>query len=206
MNALRLLALGTVLATLGSAGQGASAQERRPTPQQAAPAAPASPAPAPASAQASSTFPSQTAATYGDWVHRCVRVGADAAQQSCEIVQQVQANQGGQVVPVLTLAVGRPGPQAPLQISALLPVNISFSAPPALAVEGAAASELRFVRCVGSSCFASVVVSDALLAKLRDVATKGPRIEFRNAAEAPVAVPFSLNGFGQALDALQARR
>jgi invasion protein IalB len=65
---------------------------------------------------------------------------------------------------------------------------------------------MRWVACAGTSCIVSTVASDALIAKLRDAATKNPRIEFRNAGDVPVAVPFSLNGFGAALDALQARR
>ena len=189
----QIIAFALILAALAGAAVG---QERRPAAGQAAPAAGSAPG----------GLPSQTTATYGDWVHRCVRVGNEAGQQSCEIVQQVQANQGGQVVPMLTLALGRPAAQAPLQITALLPVNVSFSAPAALAFEGAPATELRYMRCVGNSCFASVAASDALLTKLRDAATKGARVEFRSAAEAPVAVPFSLNGLAQALDALQARR
>jgi len=170
-------------AMMASLAAAASAQERRPAPAaqaapaQAVPPAPPqpaqTPAPNPAKPAAAPTLPSQTSATYGDWVHRCVRVGADLAQQACEIFQQVQANQGGQAVTVMTLAVGRPGPQATILITAALPVNLSFSAPVALAMEGAA---------------------------------KGARVEFRNAAEAPVAIPVSLNGFAQALDALQPRR
>jgi invasion protein IalB len=195
----------------------ASAQERRPNPPAgqgtpgagtpaAAPAPAQTPRPATAPAATAPAFPSQTSATYADWVHRCVRSGADMAQQNCEILQQVQSNQGGQIVSTLTLAVGRPTPQAPLQITALLPVNVNFSAPPSLTVEGGASTEMRWVACAGTSCIVSTVASDALIAKLRDAATKNPRIEFRNAGDVPVAVPFSLNGFGAALDALQARR
>ncbi len=201
-----------IVLTVTLAAAFASAQERRPNPPagQGAPAASA-PASVPATAQTSRpatapAFPSQTSATYADWVHRCVRSGADVAQQNCEILQQVQSNQGGQIVSTLTLAVGRPTPQAPLQITALLPVNVNFSAPPSLTVEGGASTEMRWVACAGTSCIVSLVASDALIAKLRDAATKNPRIEFRNAGDAPVAVPFSLNGFGAALDALQARR
>jgi invasion protein IalB len=127
------------------------------------------------------------------------------AQQNCEILQQVQANQGGQIVSTLTLAVGRPTPQSPLQITALLPVNVNFSVPASLSVEGGASTEMRWVACAGTSCIVTTVASDALIAKLRDPATKNPRIEFRNAGDVPVAVPFSLNGFGAALDALQTR-
>jgi invasion protein IalB len=206
--------------TVALAASKSSAQERRTTPAagQGAPAAaapatgapataqPSRPAAAPGSASTSTAFPSQTSATYADWVHRCVRAGADMAQQNCEIIQQVQANQGGQIVSTLTLAVGRPTPESPLQITALLPVNVNFSAPASLTVEGGVATEMRWVACAGTSCIVSTVASDALIAKLRDAATKNPRIEFRNAGEVPVAVPFSLNGFGPALDALQARR
>jgi invasion protein IalB len=181
----------------------AFAQERRPATGQSAPA-PSAPVPPPAPAPAG--LPSQTTATYGDWVHRCVRQAADQTQQNCEILLQVQASQGGQVVTLMTLAVGRTAPQQPLLMTALLPVNVSFAAQPSLAVDGAPPVELRFARCAGNACFATAVVTDAIAARLRDKAEAAARFEYRSAAEAPVAIPVSLNGFAQALDALQARR
>jgi invasion protein IalB len=173
----------------------AQAQERRPA---AAPPPPASPPPA--------VLPSQTTATYGDWIHRCVRLAADQPQQTCEILLQVQAAQGGQVATLMNLAIGRAAPQQPLILTVQLPVNVSFSAQPSLVVEGAPPAELRFARCAAGACFATAAATDAVLGRLRDKAEAGARVEFRNAAEAPVTIPVSLNGFAQALDALQTRR
>lgn len=159
---------------------------------QAAPAAPAG------------QLPSQTTATFGDWIHRCVRVGNEASARSCEIVQQVQASQGGQVATVLNLAIGYAAPQQPLMITAVLPVNVSFAAPATLVAEGMPPTELRFVRCAGNACFATASAPDQLLRRLREKADAAVRIEYRNASDAVVPVPLSLNGFGQAVDALVA--
>lgn len=147
--------------------------------------------------------PSQTTATYGAWIHRCVRLTGDSGGQSCEIVQQVQAAQGGQVAALATLAIGRAAPQQPLMITAVLPVNVSFSAPASFGAEGGPVAELRYVRCVAAACFAAAPAPDALLARLRDAGESGARVQYANAGEAAVAVPVSLNGFAQALDALR---
>jgi invasion protein IalB len=210
LNALAIV----LLSILVTDAPPAVAQERRPQgvppgtaqpsgqPQAPAPAAERWPA---APAAPTGQLPSQTTATFGDWVHRCVRVGNDASARSCEIVQQVQASQGGQVAAVMNLAIGYAAPQQPLMITAVLPVNVSFSAPATLVADGMPPTELRFVRCAGNACFATASAPDQLLRRLREKADGGAvRVEYRNASDAVVPVPLSLKGFGLAIDALVA--
>lgn len=169
-----------------------------------APAAPAPTQPASSQPAPSTQLPTQTTATFGDWVHRCVRGAGDATAASCEVFQQVQASQGGQVTTLMNLAIGYAAPRQPLVVTAVLPANVSFSAPATMVAEGMPATELRFARCAGSACFATAQAPEQLLRRLREKPDTPVRIEYRNAADAAVAVPLSLKGFGQAMDALAA--
>lgn len=137
-------------------------------------------------------------------IHRCVRGVGDASAASCEVSQQVQASQGGQVTTLMNLAIGYPAPKQPLVVTAVLPANVSFAAPAAILAEGMPATELRFARCAGNACFATAQAPEQLLRRLREKPDTAVRVEYRNAADAVVAVPLSLKGFGQAMDALAA--
>jgi invasion protein IalB len=81
--------------------------------------------------------------------------------------------------------------------------NVTFPASPKLFVDGkdAASVDLTWMRCLPGGCFATADVSDDLLRKLKSSATPG-RIEYRDAANRDVKLPFSFRGFGEAFDAL----
>jgi invasion protein IalB len=60
---------------------------------------------------------------------------------------------------------------------------------------------LAWKRCLPMGCFADVELSDDLIKRLRSL-TDGPRLSFTEGAGRDLALPFSLTGLPQALDAL----
>lgn len=152
-------------------------------------------------ASTQAVLPSQTTATFGDWVFRCVRLGENPAARICEILQQVQAAQNGKTTILANIAVGRLGPSKPLLFTVGLPANLTLAAGVGLRINEKALSALKFERCASGLCFASAALTNELTSQLRG-AGEGSRIEYQSAAGEPISVPFSLEGFSQALDAL----
>ena len=157
---------------------------------------------APVLGQEPKSPPRQTTATFGDWILRCVSLPGEASMRSCEIYQQVQAVNGGQASVLMTFAIGAPGAGEPLQITAAIPVNVGFSGKVMLSGDAIPPTELRFVRCGMGACFAASPFSEALWRTLSSKAGSAARVEYTNAAEAPVVVPISMKGIGDALEAL----
>jgi len=166
----------------------------------AAPAAPASPA-APDS-------PDRTSASFGDWTMRCevLRPQGQPVTRSCEVVLTV-ADQRGQ--PVLLLAVGRPARTEPLRIIAQLPIELRVDQPARLLPDPAAPPTegvtlpLRLCSAARGGCFAELELrDDVALRRLRARGDNPGRVDFRDSAGREVQVPFSLRGYGPALDAM----
>lgn len=145
--------------------------------------------------------PSSTSATYGDWTTRCAREGTDGKTLVCEAVQSLVTQ--GQSAPVAQIALGRLAPKAPLRLTLVLPVNVAFDRMPQMLIEEQAASAvtLSWRRCAPGGCFADLEIKPETL-NLWRAATKAGQIQFRNAANQDLALPFSFKGLGQALDAL----
>ena len=80
---------------------------------------------------------------------------------------------------------------------------MSFPATPRLALgdKPEQAVALAWKRCLPMGCFADVELSDDLIKRLR-APVEGPRLSFMDAAGRDLALPFSLSGLPQALDAL----
>ncbi len=182
---MKLVSL-AILVALSGAGS-ALAHTQRP-----APAAPAAPA-------AGVSQPDNTTASYGDWVHRCQQ---GVGTRICEIVQTLQVQ--GQQGPVALIALGRPVKAEPLKVVVQVAPNIAFgpNAGVRLALgekdEGVLAP---YQRCIPGGCFAEIAMSEDLLRRWR-AHGEGGQLRFIDAANRPVALPFSFRGFPAAADAL----
>ncbi len=149
-----------------------------------------------------SSDPQVTTASFGDWVERCQRVASgDETVKLCEIAQTFQIE--GQSAPIAQLAVGRLKKTDPLRLTLVLPVNAAFPSAPKISVEGKGSEsiELSWRRCVPSGCIADAVVSDELIAALRNEKNSG-HIESKNGAGQTFSFALSFRGLGPAFDAL----
>ena len=141
-----------------------------------------------------------TAATYEDWVLRCVTQAGTPPQKVCDIEQVTQVQ--GKNTPLSRVAVARPAKGPPIKLVIQLPVNVWL--PTGVKVQmndkdpGLSGS---FTHCVPAGCFAEVEANDDAVKKFR-AATEPGRIVLKNPAQQDIAIPLSFKGFGQAFDAL----
>ena len=146
-----------------------------------------------------SSDPQMTTATYGDWVERCQRLDANGEpRRVCEVALTVAAS--GQSAPLAEIAIGRPRKNAPLRLTLVLPVNVSFPSAPKITVEGGEPVELSWRRCVPAGCFADSTFDAGTLRAFRDA--KSAKVESKSAAGGYFNFAISLRGLPQALDAL----
>ena len=122
--------------------------------------------------------PTSTTASFGDWVLRCQKVEGAAVTRLCEVAQSLMVK--GQSAPVAQIAMGRSSP---------------------LGDKPEQAMALAWKRCLPMGCFADVELTDDLMKRLR-ASAEGPRLGFTDGAGRDLALPFSLSGLPQALDAL----
>jgi invasion protein IalB len=146
--------------------------------------------------------PTQTTATFGNWVLRCLITPSAPPSKACEIYQQVQAVKDGQQITLLTIAVGRGQPTLPLRVTVALPVDVLLGTGVKARFSESLVTEMTFDRCLGNACYASANASDDFLKAMRGPAD-GVRIEFKAALGADLAVPISLEGFSEAVNALR---
>ena len=181
-----MLGLGLVLAA-GAGGAGA---------EKAKPNAEAAPK---RDGVAVSSDPQMTTATYGDWVERCQRVNVSGEpRRVCEVALTVAAS--GQSAPLAEVAIGRPKKNAPLRLTLVLPVNVSFPSAPKITVDGADPVELSWRRCVPAACVADSAFDADALRAFREAPTA--KVESKSAAGGYFNFAISLRGLPQALDAL----
>ena len=158
----------------------------------------------PAGAPAGNALPDSTTAAYGDWVLQCQRGAVPAPGPACELLHTVLAE--GQK-PIARLAIARIAAQGPLKLAVLLPTHVSFAETPRLSAGEAAggpagaALDLVWRRCLPIGCFADGDLGDAAARQWRAQELAG-RLLFQDGSGRPVALPVSLRGLGEALDAL----
>ena len=141
--------------------------------------------------------PNVTTANFGDWVLRCETRAA--APRGCEVLQSLQ-DQRRQ--PVAQFAFGRTQRSDPMRLLVLIPANITVIAPMVIQLPDRGPPMPVTLRACGPrGCVAEAEINAAQLARLRARDVQG-RLEYRDALNAEVALPFSTRGFGQALDAL----
>lgn len=146
-----------------------------------------------------SSDPQMTTAAYGDWVERCQRLDAGGEpRRICEVALTVTAS--GQNAPLAEIAIGRQKKNAPLRLTLVLPVNVSFPSAPKITVEGADPVELSWRRCVPAGCFADSAFDATQSRTFREATTA--KVESKSAAGGYFNFAVSLRGLPQALDAL----
>jgi invasion protein IalB len=119
-----------------------------------------------------------TTATYGDWLLRCRQTPGQKPPRNCEVVQSLVAQ--GQTAPVAQLAFGRLAEKGPLYFTAVVPINVSFPSAVRIAFDEKDPTPvvLAWTRCLPGGCFASVELTDDVLARWR--ARNEAGVGFRN--------------------------
>lgn len=143
--------------------------------------------------------PERTTASFGDWILRCEAATA-AAKRTCEVALVLTAQ--GQTAPIAQVAIGRePADKRPMTV--VLPHNVLLTARLRITLAKDAKSPLEFVwqKCTPGACFASVALSAEAVAGLR-AQTEAGKIIYTTAAEQEIALPLSMRGLAQALDAM----
>ncbi len=198
------LATAVVLTVLAG---GAAAQQTAPKPAPPKPAPAQHPAPAPTQPAQAPTeqSPQRTTASYGDWVVRCETQPGPPPQKNCDMEQLAQVQ--GQANPISRVAIPLPAKGEPPKMFVQLPINVSFSAPLKITVDGKDPGiTTPFRRCVPAGCFAEIELKDDLQKKFRAAAAEPGKIIFKDAGDRDVAIPLSFKGFAQAFEALLKER
>jgi invasion protein IalB len=145
--------------------------------------------------------PTNTSASFGDWVLRCQRLGNGAETlHVCEVAQQIRAQD--QQNPLAELAIGRLKKTDPLVLTVLLPVNVTFSNSPSFSADGKDSDplDLGWRKCLPGGCFADAPLKDDVLQRWRAQSSNG-RLTWKDASGRDFAIGVSSNGLAQALDA-----
>ena len=130
--------------------------------------------------------PDQTTATFGDWTLRCDRrLDLTPPQRVCELGLVIQ--KPGEAGAQAQIAVGRVAAGQPLQITAVLPLNVALRTPPRVVIDGQQPSStvLTWTRCIAGACFADAEISPALLNALRS-RTEPARLDYRDGTDREV--------------------
>jgi invasion protein IalB len=150
--------------------------------------------------------PQATSATYGNWTLGCqAQDGAQDGAQACQIVTRLNVKgQDGQVRPLLSMALIKPGKDFGLRLE--LPPGVDLRAAarldPTGATEGDPLAVFTFLTCEPGGCLAEALVAKALVDQM--VAAEAMDVSFTLFAGGKVVrVPVSLKGFGDAVRALK---
>lgn len=194
---VELATLGAVL-VIGASSAAAQSSAPKSGGQPAAPSA--------ASVQPVATEPTSTTASFGDWTLRCQRVSDGAKEiRICEVAQILQSQ--GQQAPIAQVALGRPAAGEPLRVTAVMPVSVSFPSVVQITLgeKDAKPLDLGWRRCVPAGCFADAAPGDDMVKQWRKASEAG-RIVFKDAAGRELALPLSVRGLDQAVEALAKER
>jgi invasion protein IalB len=145
--------------------------------------------------------PTNTSASFGDWVLRCQRLGNGAETlHVCEVAQQIRAQD--QQNPLAEVAIGRLKKSDPLLLTVVLPVNVAFPNSPSFSPDAKDSDplDLGWRKCLPGGCFADVVLKDDVLQRWKAQSGNG-RLTWKDAAGRDFAIGVSSNGLAQALDA-----
>jgi invasion protein IalB len=173
-----------VVASVASAQERPAAEQSEPKKKQ------------PEARPAQGAAPDRTTETFGDWSIVCAASGG-ARERSCELNTSIVLR--GQSAPFAQIAVVRPAKDKPVQLIALVPVNIATTSPVKISADtGKNELSLPFRSCVPAGCVAQTEVSKEQLQRLGK--TQG-QLTLVDASGKSASVQFSLRGFDQALDA-----
>jgi invasion protein IalB len=183
---MRILAVMTALlvASVACAQERPAAEQGEPKKKQ--PEAPAAPA----------AGPDRTTETFGDWSVVCGASGG-AGERSCEVDTSIVLR--GQSEPFARIALVRPAKDKPVQLIALVPVNVATASPVKISADaGKSELTLPFRSCVPGGCVAQTDVAKEQLQALGK--TQG-QLTLVDASGKSASVQFSLRGLDQALGA-----
>lgn len=155
--------------------------------------------------------PLNAAETYGAWTLRCENragntesgaVEAAPAEKQCFIFQTVVMKQSGQRV--FNIAIGFL-PENPQPIAVLtLPLGISLPPGARLQINGGPTLEFLIEQCVPAGCRAGGSINETLREALSAAPTA--TVAFQDGARQDLAIELSLEGFAEALRALEGHR
>ena len=173
------------------------------------------------SAAADTAVPTATTATFGAWTVGCsmaAQADGSAPKQVCQMTTRLNLKgQDGQMHPLLAFTIGTPpgakvarlALQVPTDVALRAGVSISLDKPGAAGADPNAAKvqddllDLSYVTCTPQGCVADADGSADLWGKLR--AVKSVNVGFTAVAGMKnILVPVSLDGFGDAMAALEA--
>jgi invasion protein IalB len=175
---------GLVLASVASAQERPAAEQGEPRKKQ------------PEAVTAPAAAPDRTVETFGDWSIVCAATGG-GGERACEVNTSIVLR--GQSAPFARIAVVRPAKDKPVQLIAVVPVNIATASPAKITADaGASELSLPFRSCIPGGCVAQTEVTKDKLLTLGK--TQG-HLTLVDASGKPVSVEFSLRGFDQALEA-----
>jgi invasion protein IalB len=143
--------------------------------------------------------PSSESYVYGDWIVECHELDGN---RSCVMSQRIIDARSQ--IQLLQLSVIRNLRANATTLQALVPLGAWLE--PGIAVKvgtEAKALELTYAKCVPSGCIADQSVTSSFLGAMKSAERGVLMVADRN--RKVVSVPFSLRGFGEALDALDAK-
>lgn len=137
---------------------------------------------------------------HGDWVLTC-RKAEGQATQNCELVQTITVN--GQKALFAELAVGKPKADMPMQVTVVVPNNVSFPSSVKILMDEKDKSplDLAWARCLPAGCFANAALKDDVQKKWSALETQG-RVTFKAGNSQEIVMPISFKGLKSALEAL----
>lgn len=140
--------------------------------------------------------PDRTTETFGDWSIVCGASGG-GSERSCQVDTSIVLR--GQSAPFARIAVTRPAKDKPIQLIALVPVNVTTTSPVNIGAEaGKNELNLPFRSCVPGGCVAQ---TEATKEQLQALGKTQGRLTLVEASGKSASVEFSLRGFDQALEA-----
>jgi invasion protein IalB len=139
-------------------------------------------------------------AQFGDWSLVCRKADPQAAQ-TCELVQSFTLN--GQKAPFAQIAIGKPKAEMPIQLTVVVPNNVSFPSSVKIGVDekDKAPLDIAWARCLPMGCFANATLKDDTQKKWSALETQG-RVVFKAGNGQDVVMPISFKGLKDALNAL----
>lgn len=135
--------------------------------------------------------------TFGDWQLRC-ETPAGAQAEQCAIVQHVAAEDRPKFSLLVIALKTADGASRLLRVVA--PLGVFLPKGLGLKIDQTDVGRAGFVRCLSTGCIAEVAMPDELINQLKN--GKEATFILFDTPEEGVGIPISLNGFGQAFDAL----
>jgi invasion protein IalB len=140
--------------------------------------------------------PDRTTETFGDWSIVCAAPGG-AGERACEVNTSIVLR--GQTAPFARVAIVRPAKDKPVQLIALVPVNVATASPVKVGSDAAKGElTLPLRSCVPQGCVAR---AEATRDQLQALGKTQGQLTLVDASGKSASVQFSLRGLDQALEA-----